>query len=453
MNSQEIIESTVTNRWKRYPAYKSSSIEWLGEIPIHWDVKRIKCLFSVVNGSTPKSDMPEYWDGDILWVTPEDLGRLDTDTITTTGRNITKQGYLSCGTTMVPSGSLVLSTRAPIGHVAIAGVSLCTNQGCRCLVIRGNNCDTRYFYYQLISGRSEIESWGQGSTFKELSKGKLEAVLLCHPLKVEQQAIVCFLNREIAKIDALIAKKERLIELLQEKRTALISHAVTKGLDPTVPMKDSGVEWLGEIPEHWGVYKVKQLSVRIQTGTTPPTSEERYYEDGTVPWYGPGSFGEKLNLTQPVKLIASSAIKERVARLFSSGSTLVVVIGATIGKVGYINHEASTNQQITAITFNHNIVDSKYAAYQMKRLEPVLRGIAPSTTLPILDQQEIGDLPFALPPKEEQADITSYIDNKTSKIDSLISKIKQVISQLNEYRTALISAAVTGKIDVREEVF
>jgi len=237
-------------RFKRYPAYKDSGVEWLGEIPAHWNRVRLKRLFLVVNGSTPQSGVPAYWDGEIPWVTPEDLGDLDASEIMNTRRRITEAGYRSCGTTLVPAGSLILSTRAPIGHLAVAGLNLCTNQGCRSLVFRGSSF-RRFFFFQLSAAQPELESLGQGSTFSELAKDKLEEVFIAEPPEREQRAIAAFLDRETARIDALVAKKQRLIELLQERRTALITRAVTKGLDPNVPMKDSGVEWLGEIPAHW----------------------------------------------------------------------------------------------------------------------------------------------------------------------------------------------------------
>jgi len=269
-------------RWKRYPAYRDSGVEWLGDVPEGWEVKRLKRMFRVINGSTPKSGIFEYWDGDISWVTPDDLGRLKSNTIDETVRKITALGYQSCGTTLAPAGSLVLSTRAPIGHLAIAEIDLCTNQGCRSLIFKyGDN--KRYFYCQLLAARPELESLGQGSTFRELGKSKLEAIELFSPPLPEQHAIADFLDRETAKIDELAAKKERLVELLDEKRTALISHAVTKGLDPDAPMKDSGIEWLGDVPEGWEIRRngalfmqrdergypdLPLLSVSLHTGTS-----------------------------------------------------------------------------------------------------------------------------------------------------------------------------------------
>jgi len=255
----------------KYPKYKSSGIEWLGEIPEHWGIKALKRVFRILNGSTPKSGEPSYWDGDIPWATPDDLGSLQGDTLFFTRRMITEDGYNSCGTSLAPAGSLVLSTRAPIGHLAIAAVPLCTNQGCRCLVFHTKD-ETRFFYYQLLTARQELESWGQGSTFQELSRDKLGAVYLVAPPVHEQRAIAAFLDRETARIDKLIRKKERQIELLQEKRSAVISHAVTKGLNPNVKMKDSGIEWLGKIPEHWEVIRLK-FAAQIVMGQSPDSND------------------------------------------------------------------------------------------------------------------------------------------------------------------------------------
>jgi type I restriction enzyme S subunit len=230
---------------------------------------RLKRVFSVVNGSTPRSEETEYWDGDIPWVTPEDLGRLRFARISETRRQITDEGYQNCGTTLVPQGSLVLSTRAPIGHLAIADMPLCTNQGCRSLVFRRGGNEA-FFFFQLFAARQELESLGSGSTFQELAKDRLEELFVVVPPEEEQRAIATFLDRETAKIDALVAKKERLIELLQEKRAALITRAVTKGLDPNVPIKNSGVEWLGEIPGHWTVSKLRYACSLLRDGTHLP---------------------------------------------------------------------------------------------------------------------------------------------------------------------------------------
>ena len=268
------------------------------------------------------------------------------------------------------------------------------------------------------------------------------------PPRQEQRAIADFLDRETAKIDALIAAQERLISLLDEKRQATVTHAVTKGLDPDAPMKESGIEWIGDMPAKWRVSPVRRAAKRIQTGSTPPTGERSYYEDGEVAWYGPSSFGPTLALGAPPKEISRSALSDGVARLFAPQACLIVTIGATIGKVGQLNHAGSTNQQITAVEFDERVVKPRFASYALKCLEPLIRGIAPNTTLPILSQTVIGGLPIPVPPIIEQSQIAAYIDRRLAEIADLRNRSRKIIERLRERRTALITAAVTGQIDV-----
>lgn len=264
-----------------YPAYRDSGIPWLGGIPAHWDVQHLRYQFRIVNGATPKSDVIEYWDGDISWVTPEDLSAIQGDTITTTRRRITAAGYASCGTALVPAKSLVLSCRAPIGYVAIAESSLCTNQGCKALTPTTDG-DSRFFYYQLRALRPVLEAFGRGSTFRELSRDDLAAIQLTVPPLDEQRAIVAYLDAETATIDALVAKKERLVALLAEKRAALIARCVTGGLDPAAPIKSSGVPWLGEIPAHWETSRLGYIaSVKARLGWKGLTADE-YVDSGYI---------------------------------------------------------------------------------------------------------------------------------------------------------------------------
>jgi type I restriction enzyme S subunit len=211
--------------------------------------------------------------------------------------------------------------------------------------------------------------------------------------------------------------------------------------------KDSGVEWMGEIPAHWEAAALKRRTRRIQTGSTPPTGETQYYQDGVVPWYGPGSFTEDLPLAEPVKFLSASAVRDGVARKFEARSAVIVTIGATIGKVAFMEYPGSCNQQITAVTFDLRQIFPKYGAYQLKRLEPVLRGIAPNTTLPIVDQEEIGHLPLAVPPASEQEAIAAFLDRETARIDGLVAKKERLIELLQEKRSALLTRAVTKGLD------
>ena len=437
-------------RWKRYPTYRDSGVEWLGAVPEGWDVKRLKRMFRVINGSTPKSGIYEYWDGDISWVTPDDLGRLKSEAINETARKITDLGYQSCGTTLAPAGSLVLSTRAPIGHLAIAEIDLCANQGCRSLIFKyGDN--KRYFYYQLLAARPELESWGQGSTFRELGKGKLEAIELFSPPIPEQRAIAAFLYRETGRIDALIAKKGRQIELLQEKRAALISHAVTKGLDPDAPMKDSGVEWLGEVPEHWNIVHLKRVFHSTDYGIS-----ESLQADGVYGILRMGDIQDGEILMDDlgyVDSVAQELLLDQGDLVFNRTNSL-----ALVGKVGIFRGTIEDNISFASYLVRLRIKDAsdpEYFNYMLNRPEVLVK--ASSMALPSIGQANLnpnryGYLRICAPPKKEQDEIARFLRDKTCKIDRLKEKINGSISKLREYRTALISAAVTGKIDVREEL-
>ena len=225
-----LISRAVTKGLDPDVPMKDSGVEWLGAIPAHWETRQLKRLFHIRNGSTPKSSEATYWDGDVTWITPEDLGESNQKAILRSRRSITEAGLRSCGTTLVPAGSIVLSSRAPIGYVAIAGVDLCTNQGCRSLVHRQTLSETYYFYYLLTVG-SELTSLGQGSTYMELSRHDLSALVVIRPDFHEQEAIAEFLDRETAKIDALVARVREAVERLKELRAALISAAVTGRID------------------------------------------------------------------------------------------------------------------------------------------------------------------------------------------------------------------------------
>jgi type I restriction enzyme S subunit len=227
---QAIITKAVTKGLDPNVSMKDSGVEWIGEIPEHWNIQKLKRIFQVLNGSTPKSDNPLFWNGNIIWVTPEDLSLTVSSVICKSSRQITAEGYDSCGTNLVPNGSIIVSTRAPIGYVKIAGVELCTNQGCRSLV-KKTVTNEKYLFYYLSSFGSVLNSLGQGSTFAELSSENLKMFQTPIPPIVEQITITRFLASETSKIDGLISKHLKLIDLLKEYKTSLITQAVTGKID------------------------------------------------------------------------------------------------------------------------------------------------------------------------------------------------------------------------------
>ena len=227
---QAIIHRAVTRGLDPNVSLKDSSIEWLGMIPEHWDIKRLKQAFHrIVGGSTPSSSNSRYWNGEYVWVTPSDVSK--NSQIYDSQRRITQEGLDSCSTEILPAGSIIVTSRAPVGNIALAKVSFCTNQGCKALVLKGDELNSSYAFNLLGILKSELESLANGSTFTEISSNKLGAIRLPIPPISEQVAIVEYLDRANAEIDIAVARAERQIELLNEYRTRLIADVVTGKLD------------------------------------------------------------------------------------------------------------------------------------------------------------------------------------------------------------------------------
>ena len=212
----------------------------------------------VTNGTTPATGEPEYWDGDVKWATPEDLGKIAGDKIDNTKRLVTEKAVNECNLSVLPVGSVIISTRAPIGHMAINQSLMTFNQGCRG-IIPGGQIHGPFLFYLLKSRTPELSAIANGTTFVELSRDELAAVTIEFPDLSTQRRIAQFLDEKIARIDELIEKKRELLDRLAEKRQALITQAVTKGLNPDAPMKPSGIDWLGAIPAHWKVKRLRHL--------------------------------------------------------------------------------------------------------------------------------------------------------------------------------------------------
>jgi len=431
-----------------YPKYKPSGIGWLGDLPRDWNVKRCREIFHERKEFSPDGEETLLSVSEYYGVKPRSEIIEEGDFLS---RADSLEGYRKCYAHDLVM-NYMLAWKSGLGCTEFDGI---VSPAYAVFSLRRAEFHYRYFHYLLRTPAAATE-------FKRFSTGIIDSRLRLYPETFlgsifasvppseEQRAIADFLDRETARLDTLVGKKRELIKELKEKRTALISRTVTRGLNAKVRLKPSGIEWLGDVPEHWEVKAVRRIAQRIQTGSTPPTAEEKYYEDGTVPWFGPGSFGESILLSEPAKLLNTAAVKDGAARLFPQGATMIVTIGATLGKVSSIAENASCNQQITVVEGEKATVHPRFVTYQLKRLEPTLRAIAPSATLPILSQDEIARLFLALPPLGEQSAISNYLDHETAKIDKMVEKVEAAIEKLQEYRTALITAAVTGKIDVRQ---
>lgn len=434
----------------RYPEYKDSGVAWLGELPSHWSCTRLKFLLEGMgSGGTPDTDNANYWaadDSGTPWVAIGDLS--DRERINETAKSLTPAGIASKGLTVWPAGTLLFSMYASLGHTAELSISATTNQAILAL-LPANNVNQRFLTRWLEYLKPRLKEQASSNTQDNLNAEKVRNLLaLALPIQ-EQTAIATFLDRETAKIDALIAEQEKLLTLLAEKRQATISHAVTKGLNPDAPMKDSGVEWLGEVPAHWNCSKLRRIAKAVQTGGTPtselPSSD---LEDGEN-WYTPGDFGDDLKLGDSAKKISEETIQSGDAKAFPPGSVLIVSIGATLGKVGYISNFASANQQINAVIPDENM-NGYFLSYALSVQTEAMRYLSNASTIGIMNQEKTKEIWIAVPPFAEQQSISDFLDSETSSLDALTIEATRAIDLLKERRTALISAAVTGKIDVRE---
>lgn len=408
---------------------------------------QLRHLFQVYSGSTPESGKGFYWDGDIPWVTPEDLSSLENGNwLFDTKRKVTEEGFENAALNLVPAKSIVLSKRAPIGLLAILGIKACSNQGCFLLVPK-IELNIEFYFYYLHALKSHLQILGRGSTFMELNTDDIKSFKLPTPDIAVQTKIAKYLNNELDQIDRLIAIRENQMNLLNEKRYSLIFQAVTKGLYTKRKMKSSNLDWLDEVPTDWEILQLKFICDKIETGGTPSADWINYESENLVNWYTPADFNENIRLSEAKRPLAMEALRAEGFKLYPKNAILVVGIGATLGKIGLISQEAFSNQQINALLVKNNMF-SDYFAYQLLVMTDYLRASANASTLAILNQQKMGSLYVVKPSYEEQEEIVTYINHQVEKIDHLKTITAKSIELLKERKEALINAAVTGQVEI-----
>ncbi|MEZ5505856.1 MAG: restriction endonuclease subunit S [Gammaproteobacteria bacterium] len=289
---------------------------------------------------------------------------------------------------------------------------------------------------------------------KSITYEQFGSISLCEPPIGEANSIARFLDHETAKIDTLIEKQQQLIKLLKEKRQAVISHAVTKGLNPNVPMKDSGVEWLGEVPAHWTIGKIKNLTITISKGTTPSTIGSDFESEG-IRFLKAENIGKGFNVSEEPSFYISTETDELLARSrLKEGDVLVIIAGATTGQSSVLQKEilpANTNQAVSFIRPSESAY-SEYISHWIstKFAQAIIWQGAVQAAQPNLSMETLGNIPIYIPPASEASSINEKIRDLTKKLDRLVNQAENAIQLLQERRTTLISAAVTGKIDVRD---
>ena len=433
-----------------YSLYTTLQDEWIDSVPSHWDFTKIIRFSKLKTGGTPNKQNLSFWkDGTISWMTS---GEVNKKIVFSTEQKITEQGMKNSNANLLPINSVMVALNGQgktKGMAAVLKIPATCNQSLASFICDELFLHYKYLYYYLESNYKNLRGLVGDDLRDGLSLSKLKEIKIPIPTFSEQVIISSFLNKKTSQIDSLIEKKKRLIELLKEYRTAIIHHAVTKGLEPNVKMKDSGIEWIGEIPEHWEVKRLKFITQSISTGSTPPTSEPKYYREGALNWFSPSDFKENLLLETSKRKINGHSVDEKKVTLYDKNTVLLVGIGATLGKVGIINEPSTCNQQINAISFNI-VFNPYFGLYYLHTIRDAIISFSNFSTLPILNQTQTKDIYITCPPRTEQDQIVQYIRKQYDKIEELISRTRFEIDYLNEYRTSLISDAVTGKIDVRD---
>ncbi len=424
-------------------AMKDSGIVWIGEIPQEWTLHRIKADFDIVAGATPKTGEASYWDGNIPWITPADYTTGDVY-VAAGHKSISQEGMDSCATTLIPEGSIIFSKRAPVGLVAINNNPLCTNQGCLSCVPKGKET-TKYYYYVMSIYSRQFDLFASGTTFKEISADAFANFILPHPDYEEQKRIADYLDAKCAEIDALIAAKEKTNALLKERRQSIIYEAVTKGLDPTVPMKDSGVEWIGEIPERWELKRLKYLG-SMQIGLT--YSPEEIVTDGALVLRSSNIQDGKIVHADDV--FVGKEIPEKLK--VEEGDILIC---SRNGSRSLIGKNAVITEEFSGQTFGAfmTIFRGRFNFYIKYLLNSSVFdyyvGSFLTSTINQLTTSNLGNILVPVPSTEEEMwKIAEHIETECRMIDPIIAMNNETIQKLKEYRQSLIYEAVTGKTEI-----
>ena len=416
---------------------KDSGIEWIGEIPEGWEIRKIKNNFMIYAGATPKSEKAEYWDGGIPWITPADFKT--TDKYASCGRkSLTALGYDSCGTTLVPAGSIIFSKRAPVGSVVIAKNALCTNQGCLAC-IPNDAVNSTYFYYCMSIFTEQFELVSAGTTFKEIAASTFANFLLPCPPISQQNEIVNFLDKEISHVGSMLSQTRSSIEDYKKLKQAVIAQAVTKGVRGERAMKDSGVEWIGEIPKEWKCQKLKY--------TIFPQNRPVFSTDEIITCFRDGIVTLRKNRREDGFTVSFT---EHGYQGVEIGDLVIHGMDAFAGAIGCSDSRGKTTPVVHVCTTTGNnrffMFFLRYMAYSNIFMD-FSNGIRIRSS-DFRNFTKLGIFDVLVPPIAEQNEIADYLDAKCAEIDKLIAKKEQLVKELESYKKSLIYEVVTGKREV-----
>jgi len=426
------------SQYKPYPTYKDSGVEWIGQVPAHWETLPIKRGAGLRNER--RTDSPDGWD----YVGLEDV-EAESGRYAPTGTASRQSEDSMVG--VFRAGDVLYGKLRPYLRKAIVtgDDGLCSTEF---LVLRPGRSSAPWLHRWLLTTEvtQQIEAGCDGAKMPRADWDHVGSIPMPLPPPAEQSAIAAALDRETARIDALIARKTRFIELLKEKRQALITHTVTKGLDPNVKMKDSGVEWIGEVPEHWTLMKFGRVA-RVTEGLVDPRLEP--YR--AMPLFAPNHIESSTG-----RLLAVESAAEQYAEsgkyLCKAGCVVYSKIRPALSKVIIAPTDGLCSADMYPLTCTEK-AEAQWLFYLMLSQAFTAWAVLESdrVAMPKINRESLADLVVAVPPTAEQQKIASAIEARLPRVDTVIEKVNASITLLKERRSALITAAVTGQIDLREE--
>lgn len=439
--------------FEKYPEYQATKYSWIGDLPKSWGVRRLKEVGRLFGGAGFPHEYQNVQGEELYFYKVGDLSLSENGkTLLASPHTISKETAQLLRATIVPKSAIVyakIGAALLLNRRRMTTASCCIDNNMTAYVVDSEKMIPEWAFYWLST--IDFGEHVNPGAVPSLSEGYQSVLPLPVPPLDEQRTITRFLDYKTAQIDALIAKKQALLEKLAEKRTALISHAVTKGLDPSAPMKDSGVAWLGEIPAHWKTSRIKFVAI-VGNGSTPSREKSEYWVDGYFPWLN-SSVVNQEEVSESDQYVTDLALKECHLPIIHPPAVLVGITGQgkTRGMSSKLSFVATINQHLAFIKPIAKDIRIDYLLFLLERAYLFLRSESDGggSTKGAITCEQIANLEILLPPAAEQEDIGLYIGIKLKKLRDMDRRISAAIDKLQEYRSALITNAVTGKIDLR----
>lgn len=421
---------------------KESGIDWIGQIPEEWNLGKVKFFAKISAGATPDRNNIFFWNGDINWMSS---GEVNQGVVTHTAETITNLALKRTSTKLLPIGTVMLALNGQgktKGTAAVLAIETASNQSLASFIVDDARVNNIYLYYFLKANYSNIRGL-KGDDRDGLNLQLVSNIIIPLLDIKEQKKIADFLDKKTAQLDKVKALLEEQIQKLKDYRASLIYETVTKGLDKTVPMKDSGIDWIGQVPEGWGVKAIKYIFDEIGSGSTPKSDNEIFY-DGDINWIQSGDLYQTDTVTSVSKTISYQGFKSTSAlKIYQPPFVALAMYGASVGNVAVSYIDACVNQAVVVMSGSSEKVG--FGKYAIEASKSNLIFSAQGGTQPNISQNLIKNWSIPQPKNEEQVQIVDFLDKKTVQIDKLIQIKNQQIENINKQRQTLIYDYVTGK--------